>query len=125
MVHQRGMWPKIEALVRERAGEGLVLEGSAILPGETAILGFPGVAVVWLTSSDAVRRHRIEAASGYAAKDAAARYAIDRFIERNRRLDAHLRAEAERLALPLIDVDGKSSVAEVAAACLATYSPET
>jgi hypothetical protein len=82
------------------------------------------VAAVWLTSSNAFRRTRIEAASGYAEKGVTARAAIERFVERNRRLDAYLWAEAERLALPRVDVEGKS-VPEVAAACLAVYSPAT
>ena len=120
LVHQRSMWPRIEALVREHAadaGQGLVLEGSAIMPKEAASLGLPTVAAVWLTGEDAFVRQRIETESAYADASPAAQHLIDRFIERNQRLDAVLRAEAQQFDLPFLDVE-QQSVAEVAEACL-------
>lgn len=123
LAHQRGMWAQIEVLVREHGGSsgGLVLEGSAIMPEEAAMLGLSTVAAVGLTGSDPFFRRRIEAESGYAKADFAARHLIDRFIERNQRLDAVLRAGARLHGLPLVDVEGRS-VVEVAESCLAAMT---
>lgn len=117
VTHQRGMWPQIDRIVRERLASGLVLEGSAIMPKQAVAFGLPAVAAVWLTGSDPFFRRRIEAESGYAEADAPARHLIDRFIQRNQRLDALLREEAELFNLPLVDVEGQSA-AELAEACL-------
>jgi 2-phosphoglycerate kinase len=125
VAHQRGMWPKIEALVREHAEDtskpGLVLEGSAVMPEDVATLGLPGVAAVWLTASDAFLRDRIEIESGYDAATPDGRHLIDRFIERNNRLDAVLRSAAREAGLPFVNVEGRS-VAEVADACIVSMA---
>lgn len=119
LVHQRGMWPLIEARIRENLSEetpGLVLEGSALMPAQVGNLRDSRVGALWLTGNDAFFRQRIEAASGYPAADVRRRVLIDRFIERNHRLDAVLRDEAKQFDLPVVDVDG-ASVAEMASRC--------
>ena len=95
----------------------LVLEGSGIMPNEASSLMSDSVRAVWLTMSDEVGARRIRDISDYGRADADGRLLIDRFIERNRRLDAYLRMEASRLSLPLIVVD-ELGPEQVADACL-------
>jgi len=125
IAHQLGLQGAIEALVREHDGDPgkptLVLEGSALMPGGTMGLISDRVRAVWLTASDDFIRRRIEVESGYAAADAAGRRRIERFIERNRRLDGLLQADARRMGLILVGVDGES-VQVVADRCLSAMS---
>jgi 2-phosphoglycerate kinase len=122
LVHQRALQPAIVEAVRKHDEYGgqaaLVLEGSAIMPNEARSLISDSVRAVWLTMSDEVAARRIRDDSDYGRAGADQRFLIDRFIERNCRLDAYLRREAARLGLPLIVVDDLEPV-HVADACLA------
>jgi hypothetical protein len=112
VAHQHRLWPAIRALAREyadtRAGPGLVLEGSAIMPGDVAAHPVSGVAALWLTASDDFVRERIEGESRYRESDASRQFLIDRFIERNRRLDALYRDGARQFGFPVVDVEAKT-----------------
>ena len=88
------------------------------MPNEARSLISAFVRAVWLTMSDEVGARRIRDVSDYGHADADRRLLIDRFIERNRRLDAYLRVQAARLSLPLIVVDDLEP-GQVADACLA------
>lgn len=123
VAHQHRMWPAIEQVVRDQlaAGQGLVLEGSGIMPADVSANPIEGVAAVWLTAEHGFVRERIERESGYAGAEGNGRFLIDRFVERNRRLDAIYREGAGRFGFPLIDVGGKT-VEAVANEVLAAVS---
>lgn len=88
------------------------------MPEKAAHLRSTTIRAVWLTASDDFVRQRIETASCYGDLDGDGRRLIERFLERNRRLDALLREEAVRTGLPLVKVDGKE-INLIADECLA------
>ncbi|MFR9757116.1 hypothetical protein [Streptomyces sp. TR06-5] len=87
--HYERLGPLIAERVRHHAvgdaGEDLVLEGSALLPGTVAGLGLPGTAAVWLTADASVLRSRIRLSSGRAGATDAERTLIDAFLSRTLR----------------------------------------
>lgn len=117
--YRRTVWPLAEALIREAVsrGESLVLEGSALWPADVAGLDLPQVAGVWLTADPDLIRRRILAESGHATADAQGRRMIESFLQRAVDFDALVRADAERLGLPVVVVG--ADVDRLADECLA------
>jgi 2-phosphoglycerate kinase len=118
LTHYRNMAPMIAELVRERSEEGLVLEGSALLPETAAGFLADGIGAVWLVADDGLTSRRIRAESRYDRADETGRHLIDRFIARNVLLNAVIRDTAVERGLPVIEVTEQMTVAEVADRCL-------
>jgi len=122
LAHYQNMWPLVDALVREHAGdpatERLVLEGSGIWPDNVLALHLPSVAAVWLSGSPELIEARIFAESGYANADAERRLLIERFVVRSVGYDRKMRTAVSRLGQPLIEVTSTTSVDQLTALCL-------
>lgn len=108
MAHYRAMQPTIRDLVARHAApeseQGLVLEGSAILPAEAAPLLGPQVRAVWLTAADELIARRMRRESGYADRDAPGRALIDKFLARTLSFNRLVGEDARRLGWPCIEV---------------------
>lgn len=120
MAHYRGtVWPLAKAVISEAAGagEGLVLEGSALWPADVAGLDLPDIKALWLTADPDLVRRRILAESAHATADAAGRRMIESFLQRAIDFDALVRADAARLGLPVLRVG--ADVGVLGAQCLA------
>ncbi len=122
LAHYRGMRPMIRELVTQRAADPaerpLVLEGSALWPAFVAELDAPGVRAVWLTADHDLIEARIRRDSDFEALAPDLRAMTQRFIARTRLFDDAMMAAVRRLGLPFVEVTGRASVEEVAAACL-------
>jgi 2-phosphoglycerate kinase len=115
MAHYQRLWPRIEAMIRERAGgPGLVIEGSGVLPEHVARLALPGVAAVWITAAPQIIAERIRRESGYASLSADGRRLADAFTARTALFDAMVIDEARRLGLTVLssDDDAPEAVAD-------------
>ena len=93
----------ITAHSSETATEGLVLEGSALLPELVADSAFPRVAAVWLVPNNEQVEQRIRLNSRYPIRSPAERSLIDAFVARSHRYNDWLRAELHQRNLPAID----------------------
>ncbi|MGW8884511.1 hypothetical protein [Streptomyces sp. NPDC055749] len=127
--HYERLWPRIEELIAlrtaaaDRAAPGLVLEGSALWPVRVATLEVPHTAAVWLTTSDAVVRSRVHAASRYTSATDEEKRLADKFLARTERYQSLMIDTIDRLGMDRIDArDGRTvaglvdSVLEVVAA---------
>jgi 2-phosphoglycerate kinase len=123
------VWPKVQAIVASHAtgvcADGLVLEGSALLPELVTTLLHPNVAAVWLTASDELLRQRMYASSQYGSKSSRERALIDKFLQRTWAYNEQVMATVKRLGLPSIVVGETSSADELADQCLSTFGAST
>ncbi|MEM7487525.1 MAG: AAA family ATPase [Pseudomonadota bacterium] len=120
-VHHENMRP----LLRQRidaalaAGTGTVLEGSALRPDLVAELCGARIRAVGLRAPDGVLRDRIAAESGWDGRPPDMRRRIDRFVARSLADGATIAAEAERLALSMVDTSDGAAVEAAFRALLA------
>ncbi|CAL9497717.1 hypothetical protein SUDANB121_03389 [Nocardiopsis dassonvillei] len=127
LAHYERLWPRIEATVAEHAsggGPGLVLEGSALWPTRVAGLASPHTGAVWLTAPDDLLRERVHAGSGRSTASPEERHLIDAFLARTLRFQELMRAEAERLRLTELPVDGSRTAGQTADAVLAAVTAQ-
>ncbi|MFH8882270.1 hypothetical protein [Streptomyces californicus] len=121
LAHYERLWPRIEELVTDCArpgAEGLVLEGSALLPERVAQLTVPRTAAVWLTADDALLRDRVRRAGRYAHASKEERLLMDRFLARTRRFQARTVEAVESLGPARLDVGGGRTAEELADAVM-------
>jgi 2-phosphoglycerate kinase len=107
--HYRTVWPQIEALMAENE-DGLVIEGSAVLPELVAELQSDRVKRMWLVGSDGLFRSRIEAESRLAPASACEALAIEKFALRAERFNRYVKAEVERLGLSSLPADAPTAI---------------
>ncbi|WP_405004146.1 hypothetical protein OHV13_07000 [Kitasatospora purpeofusca] len=112
--HYARLWPRIEQLIAEGGGAGLVLEGSALWPPEVARLSGGGVSAHWLWADEAVLRTRIRTDGRYPEATPDGRYLMDKFLARSVRYQELLLAELPALGLEPLDAGDGRSVAELA-----------
>jgi hypothetical protein len=105
LAHYRSLWPQIEALIAD--ADGLVLEGSALLPEIASSTGAPAV---WLIGNDALIEHRIRVESGYADAGPGQRRLIDKFIARSLAFNGLMRREVAWRGLAHILVESELGV---------------
>lgn len=115
IAHYQSVWPAIEEIIAQQLAassvtEGLVIEGSAVLPGYIASLKRPEVSAVWVTASEELFETRIRKESNYAAAPAESRLLIDKFVERTLSFNRWLMANVEQLGLPCIVIDDAGSI---------------
>ncbi|HEX2591176.1 MAG TPA: hypothetical protein VHL34_06755 [Rhizomicrobium sp.] len=103
MHYRTNVWPIVTRLIAERQ-DGVVLEGSALLPDLVATLG-GDVRAVWLTASPDFLARRIKAESSYDGADAAQRHLIERFIARTQLFDRAVMRDVRRVGLQWTDVE--------------------
>ncbi|KOV31697.1 hypothetical protein ADK60_14730 [Streptomyces sp. XY431] len=120
--HYARLWPRIEQLITEGAGAGLVLEGSALWPPEVARFSGSGVSAHWLRADEAVLRARIRTAGRYPEATPDGRYLMDKFLARSVRYQELLLAELAALGLEPLDAGGGRSVEELADAVVAAVT---
>lgn len=121
--HYERLWPRIQELITQyaagqRAGAGLVLEGSALWPDRVARLTVPHTAAVWLTAEDSVVRARMYEGSRYEEAAAEEQHLIEKFLARTVRYQALMQQAVDSLGLASIDADGGRSPEELADAVL-------
>jgi 2-phosphoglycerate kinase len=124
--YRETVWTLVEHTVTERvatdAGRGLVIEGSALLPGLASRLGFANVGATWLVANREVLRRRIVSESGYEEKSGREQALVEKFLARALRFNDFLQEDLRRLGLTAINVGGDSGdtgVQELADLCLA------
>lgn len=99
--HYRSVWPQVENLIKE-AGEGLVVEGSAVLP-ELATRLNPGYGrAVWLIGEEGTFQERIFIESRCDSATGTNRAAIEMFGLRSERFNEYIRNEVQRSGLQSI-----------------------
>lgn len=101
LAHYRRVSETWSEVVRRRlreGGQGLVVEGSAVLPSVAAGLVGDQVFGVWLRGGETLDR-RMEEASGLAGLEGEERQMVEAFMARNRLMEEYLVSEAERLGL--------------------------
>ena len=87
----------------ETSTEGLVLEGSALLPEFVAELMSPSIAAVWLVPTNERIEDRIRLNSDYPVRSPEERTMIDAFLARSHRYNDWLQHELNQRGLPAID----------------------
>lgn len=87
----------------ETSAEGLVLEGSALLPEFVAELMSPSIAAVWLMPTNELIEDRIRLNSDYRVRSPEERAPIDAFLARTHRYNDWLQRELHQRGLPAID----------------------
>lgn len=112
LAHYRSLRPRIEALIAG-GGEGLVLEGSALLPDTDWPTG-PDISGLWITSGDDLMAGRIRSESGHAAGDARQQRMIDAFIARTLAFNRLMLDEVSRRQLPHLHIDRDLAIDELA-----------
>lgn len=121
--HYRSLWPQIEAIIARHTDDPdagcLVLEGSALWPGNVATLCRDRVGALWLTGDNELFRKRIRASSRDAAATADERALVESFIQRTLLYNRCMREAVEQHGLVSIDVGAYGSVSALAEACLA------
>ena len=116
--HYERMWPLVERQVRDAlgpGGEGLVLDGSGVLPHRVALLPPDRVAAVWLTAAPTVLRNRIHAGSRIEERPDDERRAAQKFLGRTELYQSRLLADLERAGLPHLDVSDEPGVTDLVA----------
>jgi broad-specificity NMP kinase len=116
--HYERMWPLVERQVRDAlgpGGEGLVLDGSGVLPHRVALLPPDRVAAVWLTAAPTVLRDRIHAGSRIEERSDDERRATDKFLGRTELHQSWLLAALERAGRPHLDVSDEPRVDDLVA----------
>jgi ABC-type cobalamin/Fe3+-siderophores transport system ATPase subunit len=116
--HYERMWPLVERQVRDElgpGGEGLVLDGSGVLPQRVALLPPDRVAAVWLTAAPTVLRDRIHAGSRIEERSDDERRAAQKFLGRTELYQTWLLADLERAGLPHLDVSDGPGVDDLVA----------
>jgi shikimate kinase len=110
--HYDSMWvAHILPLIRNESG--LVMEGSALLPGRIAPILSDDVQAVWLVASDSVIERRIKSESGYPSRDADSRFLIDKFAARAVAFNHFIASEVHRLNLRKVYIDSDSEIDDV------------
>ncbi len=102
--HYRSVWPQVENLIRD-VDEGLVIEGSAVLP-ELATRLNPGYGrAAWLIAEEGTFQERIFLESRCGSATGTNRAAIEMFGLRSERFNEYIRNEVQRLGLQSISAD--------------------
>ena len=104
--HYRSVWPQVESLIRE-SPDGIVVEGSAVLPDLVASLDSMAAKAVWLICEDGTFKDRIYRASNFDAKSGIARAAIEMFALQAEQFNRVLREEVQRLEFVSIPAEGE------------------
>ncbi len=111
--HYDGLWPAIEALIEAEASahtdDGLIIEGSALLPERVGGLQLENVVSIWLTANSDILKSRIWNVSGFERGSANERALIEKFVARNDRYNDLMMDVVRRLDLPYVDVESSSS----------------
>ncbi|MFJ3670627.1 hypothetical protein ACIPSE_29635 [Streptomyces sp. NPDC090106] len=105
--HHTRLRPRVVELIAERVredGPGLVLEGSALRPGNVAALSVPHTRAVWLTADE----ETLEARMRESARDAENRALVDEFLARSLRHQRLTVASVDALGLRRLDTSGLS-----------------
>ncbi|MGO4683540.1 hypothetical protein [Hyphomicrobium sp. 2TAF46] len=103
--HHENMWPALRQKIVEacHAGQGLIVEGTALRPEYIAELDRQKVLTIGLYADRDFLRERMEAASGYSQGDDRTKLLIDKFIARSLRDDMEIVRAADRFGLRLVD----------------------
>ena len=119
--HYEQLWPRVRALVTKHAAnpgaEGLILEGSGVLPERVAALRTPGTAAVWLTASSAVLRDRIYSASRFGERTAEEKIMVDKFLGRTDRYNQLIVSAVDRHGFASIDTSAAPPTSELILRC--------
>lgn len=114
LAHYKSMWSEIKALISAHVADisrgKLVLEGSALWPEEVATLEDTGVKALWLTASDDLFETRIKTESRFDVASPEERMLIEKFLARTLRYNSEMLQVAERLDLPVLCIDGLSTI---------------
>lgn len=122
LVHYRRLAPQIAEIVQAHLQpevQGLVLEGSALLPETVAEVMAPGVAAFWVTAQSDLVTRRMRRESGYESANVEGRALIDAFLRRSLDFETQFRPEAEVEGMAVLAVADGESIAQVADRVLA------
>ncbi|MCC7408411.1 MAG: (d)CMP kinase [Phycisphaeraceae bacterium] len=116
------VWPSVMNIITAHASQtapqGLILEGSAILPELAAPRLSDVVVAAWLTIPDELLVQRIRTTSRYALRTPQEQCLIDKFTGRSLTCAKRLKDSVRRHRLTSIDVDAESYSAALAQQCL-------
>lgn len=86
-VHHENMWPQLKEIIERAsaAGQGLIMEGSALRPEHMAQLTMPNTRKLCLYAETELLTARIHESSQYLKQPKATRACIDAFIDRSLR----------------------------------------
>jgi len=112
--HYETVWPLVtDKIAALPAGQGQVIEGSALWPDFIASYSKDDVSAVWLTASDELLQARIYRESALARADAVQRELISKFLERTYYFNARMVERVMRLGFPLISITGSDTVEDL------------
>ena len=123
---RQNVWPIAEAIVQCRLANeydiGLVLEGSAILPGCVHRAGWNDVKSLWFLDSNDLIRQRILAGSHYLEQPASIQRAVSGFLDRSLAFDHFLTESLAGLNFDVIDADNPEQIEHVKNAIVSANS---
>jgi hypothetical protein len=122
LVHYDNMWPRIRDLILSHVADPrldpIILEGSALRPGDVARLASPNVEAAWLAGNGNAIRNRILQGSGYSNAPARQRQMIDRFVSRSIMDNERIVEEAGRLGQKILDMERPQEIEDFVGRCL-------
>jgi 2-phosphoglycerate kinase len=111
--HYEKLWPLILSVI-ESYKNGLILEGSALLPKLIHQMNFKKIPAVWLTSTDSFLKDRIYKSSDYFNKSIKEKYLIDKFVKRTFAFNKMILKEAKQLNFLFLEVEKIGNVEDLA-----------
>ncbi len=110
--HYEKIWPIVQSVI-EANTNGLILEGSALLPKLIQQINFKTITPVWLTATDAFLKDRIYKSSDYLNKSIQEKYLIDKFAQRTISFDNMILKEVKELNFPFLEVEKFENVEDL------------
>ncbi|MFC1746008.1 2-phosphoglycerate kinase [Candidatus Riflebacteria bacterium] len=120
--YKDNVWRLVEDIVASHSTalstDGLILEGSAILPELAVTLISDNIATLWLTASNELFERRINSTSRYDTKSHREKKMIDKFLARTCLYNERMMDAVRRLGLVSINVENAANVDELTDTCL-------
>jgi 2-phosphoglycerate kinase len=114
--HYEKIWPIVVSVIQSDTN-GLILEGSALLPKIIQQISGEKISAAWLTSTDSFLKQRIYKSSGYFHKTRTEKYLVDKFLNRTLAFNNQVMQEVKELNLPFVEVEKFANIEDLADEC--------
>ncbi|MGN6531034.1 MAG: hypothetical protein ACTHK0_04710 [Ginsengibacter sp.] len=115
--HYEKIWPIVQQVI-ETNTNGLILEGSALLPKLIQQLNLKTITPVWLTATDAFLKDRVYKSGNYSNKSIKEKYLIDKFAERTIAFNRMILKETEEFNFPCLEVERFGKLQDLVNKCI-------
>ena len=110
--HYEKIWPIVQSVIEKNAN-GLILEGSALLPKLIEKISSKKITAIWVTANNAFLKDRIYKSSNYFKKSTREKYLIDKFVERTIAFNDLILKEAKSFKFPVVEVQNYINIEDL------------